>query len=166
MRHFRSVLVAVLVHANDLPRKTVLCPALLASRTVKSSFRASWTWKYTGKLKLKLKDSGWHARDQKKRTKGREKSAPGGKNWYVLNNRYRATFCTSYPKKKKWTCFPIGDVHNQQRERNNLVYVQTKFHRSVYQFEQPHAQSPFLFPIDFGNTLIPFFDGKDGSAVH
>ena len=108
---------------NDLPRKMLLCPecrSLLTFRTVKSPFRASWAWKRAGKLKSKLKDSGWQARDQKKRTKERAKKCSWRKNWYVISDFVRRSV---RPIWKKCTCFQIGDVHDRRRERCNRVYV-------------------------------------------
>ena len=86
---------------HNLPRKMLQvrpeCRSLLAFRTVKSLFRALWTWKRAGKLKSKVK--GWLAcswSEKKNRRKGKKVLLQGK---LVRNIQFCATFCTSYPKK-------------------------------------------------------------------
>ena len=104
---FCSVLAAVLVQAKDLLQKTLLRPewwCLFTSRTMKSSFRASWTCNLTQELIPKLKESGWHACDREKTTKERAKKC----SWREKLMRiiwYCATFGTCFPKKMYMCCY-------------------------------------------------------------
>ena len=52
-------------------------------------------------------------RKKKNQRKGKKVLLEGN---LVCNNRFCATFCTSYPK-NICTCFPIGDVRDRRRER-------------------------------------------------
>ena len=92
------------------------CRSLFAFRTVKSPFRASWTWKRARKLKSKLK--GWMIR--KKRTKERAKKCCSRENWNVISDFVPRSVRLI---RKKCTCFPVGDVWDRRRERYKRVYV-------------------------------------------
>ena len=137
------------------------CRWLFAFRTVKSLFRASWTWKRAGKLKSKLK--GWMtcSWSEKKRTKERAKKCSSWENWYVISDFVPRSVRLI---RKKCTCFPIGDVRDRRRERYNRVYVLSRVRNnrvSLYfflflnRFEmrgskmEGNAKNVFLIPFDW-----------------
>ena len=57
---------------------------------------------------------------RKKRTKERAKKCSSWENWYVISDFVPRSVRLI---RKKCTCFPIGDVRDQRRERYNRVYV-------------------------------------------
>ena len=86
------------------------------------AFHGIMSLKRAGKLKSKLKGCMTCSWSEKKRTKERAKKCSWRENWYVISD-FVPRSVRLIQKKKKCTCFPIGDVRDRRRERYNRVYV-------------------------------------------
>ena len=86
---------------------------------------------------------GWHARDQKKRTKERAKKCSSRENWYVISDFVPRSVRLIG---KKCTCFPIGDVRDRRRESYNRVYILSRVRNN-------RVSLYFQKGIDFLNLL-------------